>query len=569
MELKKIASIILSFVFIIIAVFSVSAQGNDVLSFGQISVNMPEIRLELKGSGYKTESISATLDTEKLSVKKIETYNSNTCVSRVFLLVDLSTSMIGSFDLVKENIISFIDSSGTNDSIVLITFGQSEVKTILNGNEDKNTAISTVKSLQCNENGTLFYEALSKAYQLVASDSDKFDREYAIAFSDGIDVQKGNTTFDEVIKQYKTHALPLYAACSNNSSKESADRFGELARSSGGEFSIIKSNNDFDELLKRINDVTILEFEASNNYADGKEKQISIKLGSQHAEYIVPIVRSITDTTVPTVSDLHYDKEKDVFVISFSEKVIGATEKRAYKIVDSKGKIIEISDVYYSEKDDVYKIKTKTPVTKGKYTFEFSGIKDNSTEKNALDEQKIIEVKSTNNIFNLPIWAVVLIIVIIVLLVIAVICILIVASKRKPEKTEDDGNISIKNQVQEIEHTGKNEEIIKHHIKTSNSLKLRIRIKTGKSSEQNIETVIVSSLIVGRSDTCDIYIDDAKLSRQHFAIENDNGDVYILDLQSKNGTMLNGIRLNGRQRVKSGDKILAGLSDIVITSISG
>ena len=79
MELKKIASIILSFVFIIIAAFSVSAQGNDVLSFGQISVNMPEIRLELKGSGYKTESISATLDTEKLSVKKIETYNSNTC----------------------------------------------------------------------------------------------------------------------------------------------------------------------------------------------------------------------------------------------------------------------------------------------------------------------------------------------------------------------------------------------------------------------------------------------------------------------------------------------------------
>ena len=76
---------------------------------------------------------------------------------------------------------------------------------------------------------------------------------------------------------------------------------------------------------------------------------------------------------------------------------------------------------------------------------------------------------------------------------------------------------------------------------------------------------VLALLIVGRSDTCDIYIDDTKLSRQHFVIENDNGTFYVMDLQSRNGTMLNGIRINSRQRLSSGDKIMAGLSDIIIT----
>lgn len=123
----------------------------------------------------------------------------------------------------------------------------------------------------------------------------------------------------------------------------------------------------------------------------------------------------------------------------------------------------------------------------------------------------------------------------------------------------------MKKQVESLDYTEPMQDVVKHHIKTNDAIRIRLKIQTGKTSEQNIETNIVSSLIVGRSDTCDIYIDDTKLSRQHFVIENDNGTFYVMDLQSRNGTMLNGIRINSRQRLSSGDKIMAGLSDIIIT----
>lgn len=66
--------------------------------------------------------------------------------------------------------------------------------------------------------------------------------------------------------------------------------------------------------------MTVVKLKAASNYADGKEKQLSVKVGSSQIEYNVPIVRSISDISAPEVSKLTYDIEKDVFVISFFRK---------------------------------------------------------------------------------------------------------------------------------------------------------------------------------------------------------------------------------------------------------
>lgn len=308
--------------------------------------------------------------------------------------------------------------------------------------------------------------------------------------------------------------------------------------------------------MTEINDVTVVKLRATNNYADGKEKQLSIKVGSSQVEYNVPIVRSISDTSAPTVTELIYDIEKGVFVISFSEKVIGATATNAYKITNSNGVKLGVSDVFYSESDDVYEIKTKEAVYKDTYTLEFSGIRDNSQEANALTGKQTVEVKESNHTTNgdnedivdnndnagLPVWAIILIAAGSVLVAGIIILIFVLSSKKKKtEQTDSEITIPVKNQVDNINYIEPAQDIVKHHIKTNDAIRIRLRIKTGKTSEQNIETNIVSSLIVGRSDTCDIYIDDTKLSRQHFVIENDNGTFYVMDLQSRNGTMLNGI----------------------------
>src|SRR5215469_69939 len=66
-------------------------------------------------------------------------------------------------------------------------------------------------------------------------------------------------------------------------------------------------------------------------------------------------------------------------------------------------------------------------------------------------------------------------------------------------------------------------------------------------------------LTFGRSSTTELcFPDDAGLSRQHLAFERQGEEWDLRDLGSKNGTLLNNIRLNGASRLKQGDRIAAG-----------
>lgn len=64
---------------------------------------------------------------------------------------------------------------------------------------------------------------------------------------------------------------------------------------------------------------------------------------------------------------------------------------------------------------------------------------------------------------------------------------------------------------------------------------------------------------LGRSSAAELsFPDDTGLSRQHLALERDGDGWALRDLGSKNGTMLNGARINGRVPLKAGDRVAAG-----------
>src|SRR5579863_6342105 len=74
---------------------------------------------------------------------------------------------------------------------------------------------------------------------------------------------------------------------------------------------------------------------------------------------------------------------------------------------------------------------------------------------------------------------------------------------------------------------------------------------------------------LGRSKDAELsFPEDSGLSRQHLAIERDGDGWALLDLGSKNGTMLNGAKVNGRVSLKSGDRITAGHLILVYDSAS-
>ena len=65
---------------------------------------------------------------------------------------------------------------------------------------------------------------------------------------------------------------------------------------------------------------------------------------------------------------------------------------------------------------------------------------------------------------------------------------------------------------------------------------------------------------VGRSSENDILIqNDGYVGRTHCEfIQDDNGNCYVVDLNSKNGTYVNGVRITGKTRLQSHDTVRIG-----------
>jgi len=64
--------------------------------------------------------------------------------------------------------------------------------------------------------------------------------------------------------------------------------------------------------------------------------------------------------------------------------------------------------------------------------------------------------------------------------------------------------------------------------------------------------------VLGRSPACDVVLADAKASRQHAMVHRqEQGEFWLIDLGSANGTFLNGRRVSQPCRLSDGDQITA------------
>src|SRR5215468_7599063 len=64
--------------------------------------------------------------------------------------------------------------------------------------------------------------------------------------------------------------------------------------------------------------------------------------------------------------------------------------------------------------------------------------------------------------------------------------------------------------------------------------------------------------VVGRHPGCDYCIPDRQVSRYHCTFFLREGQVWVEDLRSLNGTSLNGTRLTGAQPLADGDRLHVG-----------
>lgn len=70
------------------------------------------------------------------------------------------------------------------------------------------------------------------------------------------------------------------------------------------------------------------------------------------------------------------------------------------------------------------------------------------------------------------------------------------------------------------------------------------------------------SMTIGRLKSCDICLQDANASREHATLERDDAGWAVRDLESTNGTLLNGKRVD-RAHLHDGDVVTVGITELV------
>jgi serine phosphatase RsbU (regulator of sigma subunit) len=93
-----------------------------------------------------------------------------------------------------------------------------------------------------------------------------------------------------------------------------------------------------------------------------------------------------------------------------------------------------------------------------------------------------------------------------------------------------------------------------------------ITIESGDGTRQRFP-LSKERTTVGRARACDVFLPDQWLSRQHAEIRRRNGEYYVSDLDSKNGTLLNGERVYDERRLRHGDVIALGEHHLTFSAV--
>jgi pSer/pThr/pTyr-binding forkhead associated (FHA) protein len=95
-----------------------------------------------------------------------------------------------------------------------------------------------------------------------------------------------------------------------------------------------------------------------------------------------------------------------------------------------------------------------------------------------------------------------------------------------------------------------------------------LKVLEGAKSGAKI-AVKKAEFIIGRSQKCHLCAGSTAISRQHCAIIREDNRVAIKDLGSRNGTLVNGIKIDEETELTTGDEVTVGPLKFLVTISTG
>lgn len=536
----------------------------------QVYLNLPEVFVYGEGFGAdEVEAGEGYLSQDKLEFVRAVPFHEMGEGITYYVLLDISGSIPRSyFASIKEGILNLQNNLGEKDRLILCTFGE-EVNLAADGNQTAQDMEAILAQLSNRDQETLLFEGIDRVAALTEQTRGICRRQVLLVISDGEDFAVGKKMSQEALSTLKDKGLPAYALCIRDTAKENINSFGEFARTSGGQLVTFKADEGsavLTNLSAKLWQDLCVEYRAASNVVSNKEENFSFQFADDRVlSRAVMNVHWIPDNEAPYLVSGEAIGKQQIRLV-FSEPMTGLAGAANYAVTLD-GREVGVTGVAYDKEDETkITLTLAEAVQNGTYKITGANLTDASMEKNPLEGSLLVEItgveeKETEsleiNINEGPNYMG-LIFLLLLAVVILIIVIVVVSKKKKekegalPEPGSGGGN---SNSVVELQNSG-----FSSHIVMDSGAKrmLSVVVSAKGRAPQTTMWELGSSLIVGRASICDIAVDDRELSRQHFCLESENGNIFISDLGSTNGTSVNGIRITGKRRLDPGDMVEAG-----------
>ena len=530
----------------------------------QVYVNAPEIFVY--GTGFTpadVQSGAGYLSQDKLELVAVSEFSESAEGICYYVLLDISGSIPNAyFQKTKEGIQNLQDCLGEKDKLVLCTFGE-DVVLAADGSQTPEALMTVLEGLKNKDQKTLLFEGIDRVAAL--SEQKKMQdcrRSVLVVISDGEDIAVGKKLAQEAQSTLREKGIPAYAFCIKDTATANINNFGEFARTSGGylvTFTPAEGSQMLCELAANLQNDICIEYRASSNIVTNKEESFSLKFADDSVlTKAVMNVRWIPDMIPPSLISGEAIGNQQIH-LKFSEPMIGLDGAANYQVI-FEGKTIGVTGVSFDkENSDGVTLSLAEPVRNGTYEIIGTNITDYSMEKNPLAGSLTVEItegeqetspESTQPEPPLsdspPPFDYAGVLFLVFAAIVALTIVILVKIRKKPADEKE----AVKPPAEiPLQAAGK---------------RLDVVISMDQMQPQRAVWEIKKNLIVGRSSACDVSFDDVELSRQHFCLSLEDGNLYIADLKSLNGTTVNGSQLQEKKRLDPGAMIEAGSMKIIV-----
>lgn len=534
----------------------------DSMRIEQVSERMPDMQVYLMGqqkNGLSKEELSAFLDGEELQVKNLEDFSGSGEKLTYYFMMDISSSISPEyFESCKAALLTFFSQLGAEEECRLLTFGNT-VQLVLSGQESGEQRKAAVQGLRAEDENTQLFEAVHQAAKLARQENTgALGRKVGIVLTDGWDDSYGKATSNEALEELKNANLPVYGIAMEQAPQDKVNQFGEFVRASYGELSMASSGNVGEKLMQLRESLyqgKILSLQADTNQAAQGVETLTVK-GSQASQMMsaeVGIYQWVPDEEPPEIEKAE-QTEKNQVEITFSEKMAGLQKPGSYIFKDKEGKTVVPKAASSADGRSVLLTFEQT-LYSGTYEVECKNLTDQSMEKNPLKGTAKVKIKGEK---KSPVaaffrsWGPLLVLAAVLILVLVLTLVYRKIKKNRGILVVDD-KMALASKVEVQQHVAVEEEegpILHLYLKSENHKTVELKRR------------LTSSLIVGRSQMCEVQVEDSRMSRQHFALELSEGRIWVMDLDTTNGTSVNGVKLQGKTQLHSQDTICAGNMEI-------